>query len=96
MRRRKWLKLAPKKGLSPAPRLGKGPHPPAPRRVRCPLRSQSEIADELARLYRRARAGEVDAQTAGRLAYILRLLSKVREVGDLEQRIEQLEAQLND
>ena len=66
---------------------------PTPRRVRCPLRTQGEIGDELARLYRRARAGEIDVQAAGRLAYVLSLLAKVLEAGDLERRIEALEAQ---
>ncbi len=58
------------------------------------LDSPGKVRRELGRLYRAARraAGPLpDAQSAGRLAYILQILARSIEVTDLEQRIQALE-----
>ena len=65
----------------------------APTRLRVPLRDQRDVARELARLYRSARAGAVPVGDASRLAHILHVLARVLETSDLEQRIEVLEQQ---
>lgn len=65
--------------------------PPGKRSASIPLSRSSEIRYELARLYREARAGVLEAQTATRLAYLLQVLAKVIEQSDLEQRIAALE-----
>ncbi|AEB85515.1 hypothetical protein [Alicycliphilus denitrificans] len=64
----------------------------APPRLRLPLASAGDVARELARLYRQARAGQMEVQDASRLANILQILARVLETSDLEARIEELEA----
>ena len=64
----------------------------APPRLRLPLASAGDVARELARLYRQARAGQMEVQDASRLANILQILARVLETSDLEARIEALEA----
>lgn len=64
----------------------------APPRLRLKLSSAEDICRELARLYRAARAGQVEVQDASRLANILQILARVLETSDLEARIEALEA----
>lgn len=65
---------------------------PTPR-LRVPLRDQRDVARELARLYRSARAGLVPVGDASKLAHILHVLARVLDGGDLELRIEALESQ---
>ena len=63
-----------------------------PPRLRLPLASAGDVARELARLYRQARAGQMEVQDASRLANILQILARVLETSNLEARIEALEA----
>lgn len=63
-----------------------------PRRLRLKLKTQSDIANELARLYRDARADQIVVADASKLANMLHLLSRVLETSELEARIEALEA----
>lgn len=64
---------------------------PTEKRLRLPLKTANDVAAELARVYRRARSEELDAQTASRLANILQILARLIETSDLEKRIEALE-----
>jgi len=65
--------------------------PPA-KYARAKLNTANEVADEIARIYRLAKAGRMDSAVATKLTYILATLAKVRGDGDLERRIEALEA----
>lgn len=69
----------------------KGPEPPN-RRLRTRLETAGDVRKELGRLYRAARAGLLDVQDASRLANVLAILGRMIEAGDLEARIEALEA----
>ena len=70
------------------------PSPPiihkASRRVR--LASIRDIKKELASIYRLAKSGQIGTQTATRLAYLLDLMARLVERGDIEDRIAALEA----
>lgn len=69
------------------------PPEPTPRRQkRTKLGNVREIRAELARVYRKAKAGEIDSGTATRLAYLLDLMSRMIERSELEERVEALEA----
>ena len=59
-----------------------------------PLTSPGRVASELARLYRKARWGEIDVTEASRLANILAILKSALESTDLEKRLVELEALL--
>lgn len=65
---------------TPAPRVGRLDTLPRCRR-------------ELARLYRDARGGLLDAQTAARLASIIAIIGRLIEGGELEERLAALEEQ---
>ncbi|MDD2500781.1 MAG: hypothetical protein PHN92_08180 [Geobacter sp.] len=65
--------------------------PPAKKNGSIPLSRLSDVRFEVARLYREARSGKLDVQNATRLAYLLQVLAKVIEGGELEKRIEALE-----
>lgn len=67
------------------------PPRPTPLIKRTKLSNVREIRAELARVYRRAKAGEIDTGTATRFAYILDLMSRMIERAELEGRIEALE-----
>jgi hypothetical protein len=67
--------------------------PPIARRIR--LQTLDQISVEMAKLYREARAGEIALGDATRLAYLLSVLAKMRESGDLARRVEQLEAEID-
>lgn len=62
------------------------------RRLRLPLRCMGDVQNELARLYRSAKAGDVAVGDASRLANILQILGRLIEGTQLEQRIAALEA----
>lgn len=65
----------------------------APRpRLRIPLNTANDVQQELARLYRQMKAGQIPTQDGSRLAYVLNLLRQSIETGDLETRIQALEA----
>jgi hypothetical protein len=69
------------------------PLPPTPRKRRHHVRLASiqDVQDELARLYRAARAGELDTADASRLGFLLVSLGKIMKDSDLEARITELE-----
>jgi hypothetical protein len=58
---------------------------------RVSLTKIGHVRDELARLYRSARRGELAANEAGKLTYILVSLARIIEGGELEKRVDQLE-----
>lgn len=60
-------------------------------RLRLKLRTIDDCAAELARLYRAAKAGQIETQDASRLANMLSILSRMIEGGELERRITALE-----
>ena len=64
--------------------------PPTPRALRTVRGSRLELA----RLYHQLKAGEVDPQTAGKLAHILSILIRSSIDFALEERVAQLEAQI--
>ncbi|HEX8373586.1 MAG TPA: hypothetical protein VF606_00215 [Geminicoccaceae bacterium] len=49
------------------------------------------VRRELARLYREARAGELDVAAASRLANVLQILGRMIEGSEIEARVEALE-----
>ena len=49
------------------------------------------VRRELARLYREARAGELDVGAASRLANVLQILGRMIEGSEIEARVEALE-----
>lgn len=67
------------------------PEAPAPVRKRTKLGTVREIRAELARVYRKAKSGEIDTTTATRLAYLLDLMARMIERAELENRVEALE-----
>ena len=66
--------------------------PPAKgQRYRCKLDTVQDVKREMAKVYREARSGMVDAQDATKLTWCLQAIGKVIESSDLEKRIEALE-----
>lgn len=65
-------------------------HPP--KRYRCKLDSAQDVRREMSRVYRECRSGLLDVMDASKLTYILSLLLKAIETGDIEARLEALEA----
>ena len=61
------------------------------RRIR--LATIDDCATEMQRIYREARSGELPLADACKLAFLLSTLSRMREVGDLERRVERLESE---
>ena len=64
---------------------------PAKRYARGKLQTASDIGNEMAKIYRLATSGEMDASIATKLTYILQSLAKIRVDGELEARLEALE-----
>ena len=56
------------------------------------LNSVGGVVTELGRVYRKARRGDLDIADATRLASILRELRCALEAGDVERRLDELEA----
>lgn len=56
-----------------------------------PLTKIGHVRDELAKVYRECRRGDLPTNEAGKLTYILMALKSVIETGELERRIEALE-----
>ena len=56
-----------------------------------PLTKVGHVRDELAKVYRETRRGDLGTNEAGKLCYILMAIKGVIETGELEQRIEALE-----
>lgn len=73
---------------------------PAPHPVRIgKLDSMGRIRHEMARLYRAARRScgpYPDAQSAGRLGYLLQLIARTLEGHELEDRLASLEKRMKD
>lgn len=65
---------------------------PSPR-LRLPLATAQDVRRELARLYREGKAGYRDVGDVSKLANVLATLGRLIETGDLETRIERLEAE---
>ena len=65
---------------------------PSAERIR--LSSIKEVRVEMAAIYRLAKRGSIDPQTAGRLAYILTQVGKLIEIEKIEPRIRELEERL--
>ena len=57
-----------------------------------PLNTVGGVVSELGRIYREARRGELDMGEAKGLTYILRELRCALEAGDIERRLDALEA----
>lgn len=74
---------------------GGGPAPPRGRQ-RLPLNTLEQVAREIARVYRAARAGDITPGDASRFTFILHTLSRVLEGVQIEGRLERLEAASDD
>ena len=59
---------------------------------RLPLKTAQHVRTELARVYRSMKHADIDPAVGTKLTYVLVALGKMIEVGDLEKRIEALEA----
>ena len=59
------------------------------------LKTTSDVRRYLAHLINSTEAGEIEPQTAGRLAYISNILLKSIEGTDLQKRIEALERKIS-
>lgn len=66
--------------------------PTPERNRRLPLRTAEHVRSELARVYRSMKYGDIDPAIGTKLTYVLVALGKMIEVGDLEKRLEALEA----
>ena len=64
---------------------------PPPAKGSIALTKMAHIRTELASLYREARTGKIDLSDATKLTFMLQVLGKIIEGGELEQRIEALE-----
>lgn len=60
-----------------------------------PLQTVGNVATELGRVYRQMRRNELDKQDGERLARVLTMLRQTLEVGEIEQRLADLEAKDN-
>lgn len=58
------------------------------------LKTLDDVRRYLASLINRTEAGEVEPSLAGRLGYLANSLAKVIETGDLERRVSELEAKV--
>ena len=73
---------------------GSGGPPPPAEGPKIDLRDPHAVRRELAAVYRDMRANRIPATTGTRLAYVLDLLRRAFETGDLQDRIETLELTL--
>jgi hypothetical protein len=69
------------------------PPPTKPRRAR--LDTLAGCRRELAKLYAEARQGQLEAQTATRLASIVGMVARILEGAELEARVTRLEGELD-
>lgn len=76
----------------PAPRSRVAVITNSPPRKRLRLDSIDRLRHELVKLYRAGRDGERDTQDVSRLANVLAIVGRLIEGGDLERRVEALEA----
>lgn len=66
----------------------------APRRIRCKLETASDITYQAKLLYRRALAGDISPETAGKLSFILQTIARLHEVSEIERRLDEVEGGL--
>ncbi len=64
-----------------------------PGRLRLKLNTAEDVRRELGRIYREGKAGTRCVSDVSRLANVLQILNRCIESGDLELRIERLEAE---
>jgi hypothetical protein len=69
-----------------------GTRTPTPSKIK--LNELEDVRREMARVYREARGGRMDASEAGRLAYILTGIGKLIEATEIEKRLSQMERKL--
>ena len=55
------------------------------------LKTAQDVRRYLAGLINRVEAGEVDGSVAGKIGYLVNILFKALETGDIERRVEELE-----
>lgn len=65
---------------------------PTPHRI--DLKTIDDVRVEMARVYRDARAGRIEAQQGTRLVYMLSQIGKLIESAEIEKRLEALEGVL--
>lgn len=65
---------------------------PTPPRI--DLKTIDDVRVEMARVYRDMRAGRIETQDGTRFSYVLALIGKLIESGDLEKRLEAIEGVL--
>ena len=70
--------------------------PPGGKKGSIALTKMQHVRAELAAVYREARTGKLHVADGTRLCFILQVLAKIIEGGELEQRIEALEAAQGD
>jgi hypothetical protein len=68
------------------------PSPPRKRVKHIKLETVRDVRDELARVYRAAKAGEIPPEVASRFTFMLGTLGKLITDTELEQRLDALEA----
>ena len=68
---------------SPPPRVG-------------PLNTMTRVREEMARVYKQARRGELSTSDASRLTFILSAIARLIEGSDLEQRLVGVERALQE
>lgn len=76
---------------------GDQPSPPGgAKRLRLRLNTVDDVKKELARLYRDARAGQLETHDASRMANMLAILGRIIEGADIEERMEALERTISE
>lgn len=70
--------------------------PPPGKKGSIALTKMAHVRTELSAVYREARTGKLDVAAATKLCFMLQVLAKIIEGGELEQRIEALEAAQGD
>lgn len=83
--------LSMKTGAAQTTTDGWGQSPPPAKRVRVKLTTVQDVEKELAKLYRLARAKQIDVSEASKLANILVMVARLMETANLEARLEALE-----
>lgn len=70
------------------------PPPPPPKRYRARLNTAIDVQNELARVYRQARTGEIDVGAAKAFTYVLSVLVGVMDSAGIDARLRALEDEL--
>ena len=61
-------------------------------RYRCKLDTLADVKREMAKVYRESRNGLLDYQDSTKAVWVLERIGKIIEVGEIEKRLEALEA----